>query len=255
MCDRRCLTSLLIIVFAIQSAIAGCTSIVPTPTPMLPVATPGRTIGQPVLTWEGDLVRGCQTVLIDAQGQATFGPCSDPDSMAPIPPGVERLRELQYFLDRYQPFEANTPAGRIVFVGRGVEVAVPSEKQALAEWASLVHQELEFGRSGASWGMAVALNQEGVNPCSRIQIEVYGRIFANDCSEGIQAYPTVWLTGGQLDRLYTWIGKFQAFEMSWNEGDLPMRLVFGGRGGQIPTGTDREEILTWVDELYRSIAR
>ncbi|MEW6233100.1 MAG: hypothetical protein AB1566_12410 [Chloroflexota bacterium] len=213
------------------------------------------TLGSAALTWERYLSAGCQTVIIDAQGQASFGPCSGPRSVAPILSFVERPRDLQHFLDRYQPFEADTPAGRIIFAGRGTQVATPSEKQAVAEWASLVHQELQFGRSGASWGLAVAFNQEGSNPCSRIQMEVYGKVFANDCSMGIQPYPTVWLTTEELDRLYAWMGKFQTFEMNWNEGGLPMRLVFGGRGNEAPTEADQREILAWVKDLYQSIAR
>ena len=232
-----------------------CATSQPTPTPVPPTATPGKTIIRPVLTWERHLAEGCQTVIIDAQDQASFGPCSDPSSVGPILSAVERPRDLQHFLSCYQPFEADTPAGRIAFAGRGTQVATPSEKQALAEWASLVHQELRFGRSGASWGLAVALNQEGSHPCSRIQTEVYGKVSANDCSMGIQSYPTVWLTTEQLDRLHAWMGKFQTFEMNWNEGDLPMRLVFSGRGSQAATEADQREILAWVNELYQAIAR
>ncbi|GAB4527719.1 MAG: hypothetical protein Kow0063_03220 [Anaerolineae bacterium] len=194
-------------------------------------------------------------MIIDAQGQASFGPCSGRRSVAPILSAVERPGDLQHFLDCYQPFEADTPAGRIIFAGHGTRDATPSEKQALAEWASLVHQELQFGRSGASWGVAVAFNQEGSNPCSRIQMEVYGKVFANNCSVGIQPYPTVWLTTEQLDRLYAWMGRFQTFEMNCHEGGLPVRLVFSGRGDEVPTEADQREILAWVEELYQLIVQ
>ena len=222
----------------------------PTATPTLePTVTAVLPTGTRVLTWERDLAEGCQTVIVDAQGQASFGPCSDPNSVAPILSGVERPRDLQHFLDRYQPFEAETPAGRIVFAGRGTRVATPSEQRALAEWASIVHQELEFGRSGASWGMAIALNQEGANPCSRVQIEIYSKVFANDCRVGIKPYPHSWLTAEQIDHLYAWIDKFQVFEINWNEGGIPLRLVFGGRGSQPATESNQSEILAWVNEM------
>jgi hypothetical protein len=172
MYNKGYLTSVLFILLTVHGLIVGCASVVPMPTPMPLTAMPGKTSSQPVLTWERDLPEGCQTAIIDAQGQASFGPCSGPRSVAPILSAVERPRDLQHFLDRYQPFEANIPAGRIIFTGRGTQVATSPEKQALAEWASLVHQELQLGRSGASWGLAVALNQEGSNPCSRIQIEI-----------------------------------------------------------------------------------
>lgn len=252
MYDKAYLASLPLTLLSLLGLIVGCMS---TPFSVSSAATASRSTGQPVLTWERDLAEGCRTVIVDAQGQASFGPCSDPSSVASILPEVERPSDLQYFLDRYRPFEAETPAGRIAFVGSGVHDATSYEKQALAEWASLVHQELEFGRSAASWGLAIALNQEGSNSCSRIQIEVYGKVFANDCSTGIQPYPTTWLTAKQLDRLYTWMGKYHAFEMSWVEGELPMRLVFSGRGDQEATEAEQLEILAWVADLEQSIAR
>jgi hypothetical protein len=130
---------------------------------------------------DADLMTRLQTRINDIWGpylnEASAEPSdliSGPHSVAPILPEVERPRGLQHFLDRYQPFEADTPAGRVTFAGRGNPVATPFEERSLAEWASLVHQELRSGRSGASWGLAVALKQEGMHPCSRVQIEVYG---------------------------------------------------------------------------------
>jgi hypothetical protein len=253
--DKGYLMSLLLIFLTAQGLIAGCASAVLTPTAALPTVIPDKTIDQAVFTWERYLTEECQTVIIDAHGQASFGPCSGRRSVAAILSEVERPRDLRHFLDFYQPFEADTSAGRIIFAGHGTQVATPSEKQALAEWASIVHQELQFGRSGASWGAAIAFNQEGTNPCSRIQIEVYGKVFANDCSMGIQPYPSVWLTTEQLDPLYAWMSKFQTFEMDWSEGGLSMRLVFSGRGNEAPTKSDQREILAWVEELYQLIAR
>lgn len=211
--------------------------------------------GNLALTWEKELDGECHTMFIDAQGQASYGPCSDPRSVAYILPEVERPHDLRHFSDSYQPFEADTPAGRVIFAGRGTQVAALSEKRALAEWAYLVHRELQFGRSGASWGLAMALNQEGGNPCSWAQIEVYGKVFANDCRVGIQPYPTTWLTGEQMDGLYAWVDEFQAFDMNWDSDGLPMILVFSGQGDRIPSEADQREILAWFNELYQSIAQ
>lgn len=253
--ERGNLMSFLLILLIFQGLVAGCESTMPTSTAVFSTATPDKTINQPVLTWERELAEGCQTIIIDAQGQANFGPCSNPDRIAPILSEVGRPYDLRYFLDRYQPFDADTSAGRITFAGRGTQLTTSSERQALAEWATVVHQELQFGRSGASWGLAIAFNQEGSNPCSRIQVEVYGKVFANDCSTGIQPYPTVWLTTEQIDRLYAWMGQFQTFEMNWNEGGLPMHLLFSGRGRQVAIEADQRKILAWVSELYASITR
>lgn len=241
------------VLLVIQGLITGCAT-EPTSTDVISTAMPNEITEQSALVWERELTDGCQTVIIAAGGQASLGPCSNPSSMAgQLEPG--RPADLSYFLDRYRPFDADTPAGMLSFAGRGTHVATQSERQALAEWATLVHQELKFGRSGASWGLAIALNEEGATPCCRTQIEVYGKVFANDCRAGIQPYPIAWLPTEQIDELYVWMNEFQAFEMKWTEGGLPMRLVFSGKGARVATEAEQGEILVWVSGFYESIAR
>jgi hypothetical protein len=164
---------------------------------------------EPVLVWERGGSDGCHMVAINAQGQAQFGACSGPLSTGLILSDVGRPEDLRHFLESFQPFEADTFTGRINFSGHGANAAGASEQRAIAEWASIVYQELLYGRSGASWGMGMALNREGDNPCQFIQIEIYGKVMANDCREGIHPYPPMWLTAEQLDRLYGWMDKFQ----------------------------------------------
>lgn len=238
----------------IQGMIAACATTTPTATDLFSTATPRETTEAAALSWERELNEGCRTMIIGDRGQASFGPCSNPSSTTgQLQPG--RLADLSRFLDRYRPFEADTPAGRLGFAGRGIQVATRYERQALAEWATLVHQELQFGRSGASWGLAVALIEEGSTPCSRIQIEVYGKVLANDCRAGIQPLSTAWLTAEQLDDLYEWTNEYQTFEINWNEGGLPLRLVFSGRGAQVASESEQREILAWVNGVYQSVAR
>lgn len=246
------LKSFLSVLIIIQGMIAGCATTTPTATDVFSTATSRATTETAALSWERELIEGCQTMIMGDRGQVSFGPCSNPSRMAAgqLEPG--RFRDLQYFSTRYRPFEADTPAGRLSFAGSGTQFAGQSERQALAEWATLVHQELQFGRSGASWGLAVGLLEEGSTPCSRIQVEVYGKVFANDCRTGIQPLPTAWLTTEQIDDLYEWMNEFQTTEMSWHENGLAMRLVFGGRGTRVATEAEQREILNWVNGIYQS---
>ena len=254
--ETRAWTFLLLLIWLmVFVGIAGCRSTMPTATAVSSTVISNEPSKQLALTWKRELDEGCQTVMIDTQGQAIFGSCSNPSRVAPILREVERHQDLQYFLEHYQSFEADTSAGHIVFTGNGVQVATLSQQRAIAEWATIVHQELQFGRSGASWGLAVALNQEGSNPCSRIQIEVYGKVFANYCHIGIEPYPTVWLSPEQLDRLYSWLDSSDAIAINWNEDDLPMRFVFSGRGAQVAQDEDQRKILAWTVEIYESFAR
>ncbi len=210
----------------------------------------------PVLIWEREGADGCHTVAINAQGQAQFGTCSGPLSIGTILSDMERPEDLRYFLDSFQPFKADTSAGRINFSGYGANAAKASEQRAIGEWASIVYQELLYGRSGASWGMGMALNREGVHPCQLIQIEIYGKVTANDCREGIRPYPSMWLTAEQLDRLYGWIDKFQTAELKFQGKDgRPMRFIFGGKGNQAVTSAELEEMLGWVERIYEMVVQ
>lgn len=209
---------------------------------------------EPVLVWEGKQGDKCYTVAIDAQGQAQFGACSGPLSTGLISSDMERPEDLRHFLDSFQPFEANTFAGRINFLGHGVNSAKASEQRAIAEWASIVYYELLYGRGSASWGMGIALNREGDNPCQLIQIEIDGKVMANDCRDGIHPYPRIWLTVEQLDRLYGWIDRFQAAELNFQSEDgQPMRFVFGGKGNQAVTDVELKEMLGWVERIYERV--
>lgn len=211
---------------------------------------------EPVLVWEREQVDGCHTIAIDTQGQARFGACSGPLSTTWILSDVERLEDLHHFLNSFQSFNADTPAGRVNFSGRGEKVAEAPEQRALAEWAFVVYQEALYGRSGASWGMGMTLNREGDNPCQLIQIEIYGKVMANDCRKGIHPYPRVWLTAEHLDRLYGWIDKLQSAELSFQGKDgQPMRFIFGGKGNQAVTNVELQEMLSWVETLYGTMVK
>lgn len=237
--------------------LTGCQSSMPeTMTSGKPSESVEPSSSEPVLVWERERIDGCHTVAINAQGQAQFGTCSSPPSTGTILSEMERPEELRRFLDSFQPFRADTSAGRINFSGHGANAAKASEQRAIGEWASIIYQELLYGRSGASWGMGMALNREGVHPCQLIQIELYGKVTVNDCREGIRPYPSMWLTAEQLDRLYGWIDKFQTAELKFQGKDgEPMRFIFGGRGDQAVTSAELEEMLAWVERIYEMAGR
>lgn len=233
-----------------QSSLTGMT------TPRRPGESVEPSSSGPVLVWEREGADGCHTVAINGQAQAQFGTCSGPLRAGILLSAMERPEDLRHFLDSFQPFKADTPAGRINFSGHGADAPKASEQRAIGEWASIVYQELLYGRSGASWGIGMTLNREGDHPCQEIQIEIYGKVTANDCREGIHPYPSLWLTAGQLERLYGWIDKFQTAELEFQGKDgQPMRFVFGGKGNQAVTSAELEEMLGWAERIYEMVAR
>ena len=117
---------------------------------------PQAQIEAPVLIWEGDEPDGCQSLALAADGRAAIGPCGAPQTPLHLFDDMQRPQQLVYLRGRFAPFYAETLAGRVTFQGRGKEIAMPAWQRAIATWARLVRQELQFGRSGASWGLALA---------------------------------------------------------------------------------------------------
>jgi hypothetical protein len=150
-----------------------------------------------------------------------------------------RRGDLEEFAATYAPFAVETPAGDVTFHGRGARVATPAEQRMVAEWARLVALEAEAGRSGASWGLALAWNLEGGNPqrCASVTIYVTGEVFAADCAaEPPQTLLHTRLAAAQLQRLYTWLDTYQPFERilpapgAAGETGATVRIVFSGSG-------------------------
>jgi hypothetical protein len=88
----------------------------------------------------------------------------------------------QDWLPRSAPFEADTPHGRVVFLGQGTAAASPAWQRALAAWAKLVALELNDGRSGASWGAALAWQQplsDRLGYCQFLSVQTYAWAYAS----------------------------------------------------------------------------
>ena len=79
----------------------------------------------------------------------TFGPCDTAPQEVPFA-SKERQDDLAYYISLYASFEAGTPAGVLRFTGAGPAVATSAEQRMMAEWAGLVTQEAETGRTDVS---------------------------------------------------------------------------------------------------------
>jgi hypothetical protein len=146
---------------------------------------------------------------------------------------------LREFVARYAPFEAETPAGKVLFSGQGEISAGPSEQRMLAEWARLAAQEAAAGTSGAAWGVALAWQQSGgiAGLCDDLAIYRSGEVLASSCkAEPAQNFERLRLTAPQLTRLYRWIDTLESFESEQSDpataDALTTRLVFSGDGDQ-----------------------
>lgn len=215
------------------------------------LAAPEVQIEDPVLIWEGDEPNGCQSLALAADGPAAIGPCGAPQTPLYLLDGVQRPQQLAYLLARFTPFYAETVAGQVTFQGRGREIATPAWQRAIVTWARLVREELQFGRSGASWGLALAWHGEGETAgfCDHLQVESYGLAFASTsrCGGGeAQTLGQAWLDTAELEQLYAWQDRLASFE-------LPGRLVFTGTGSMAATEAEVQAILDWAERLWKHI--
>lgn len=216
---------------------------------------PAPQVGNPVISWQY-LDTICQAVLIGEEGVA-FGECNAPMLTSRLT-SQDRLADLEYFNKAFFPFQADTPAGNIVFTGLGTQKPTPAEKRMVAEWAQLVYKEAMAGHSGASSGLALAWHREGgfVGFCDDISVYLTGEINATSCKSGTATgLGRSRLDAAQLARIYDWVDNFSAFELSLSDGEdaedsMTTYLAFSGAGETQPTEDDQQTILKFAADLY-----
>lgn len=219
------------------------------------VSAPVPQVGNPIIAWQF-LDDYCQSALIGDKGVA-FGECNAP-MIATSLNSEERQADFEYFAESFFPFQAETPAGKVIFTGNGTQKPTLSEKRMIAEWARLVYIEAISGRSGASYGIALAWHREGgiAGFCDDISVYLTGEVYATSCKSGA---PTGLgrsrLDAAQLTQIYTWVDNLDEFEISQSDGEgvmdsLTTYLAFSGTGSQQPDEEVKEAILKFASELY-----
>jgi hypothetical protein len=204
------------------------------------------------LVWEGQEEGRCRSLVLAADGRAAMGPCDAPHVLLPLLEEMDRLQQWADLLARFAPFEAETPSGWVRFQGQGREVASPVWQRAIGAWARLVRQELLFGRSGASWGAALAWHREMPGRpgyCQFLQVEVYGVAYASVARcEGGDAQD---LGQGWLDT-----AEWEQFD-AWYYGRAPVyrdSLDFFGSGSQEMSEGEITELGWRAEAVYTKMA-
>jgi hypothetical protein len=196
----------------------------------------------------------CETAAITLES-LSYGMCAG--SLTSVPTQVTnhsaRLSELSGL---YTSFSAETPSGDLIFKGAGNLVPTDAEKRAIAEWASLMFQVAEAGRSDAAWGTAFTWHREG-GPggfCDDVVVYLTGWVRASDCKGyEVQGY----LTASQLDQLYAWldgltsINYTQTYSSSTN--GLKMKLTLAGNGQKKAEDETILDIFEFAATLYTEL--
>ena len=221
---------------------------------LLLAAGPDPGIKEPALVWEGWEDNGCQSLILAADGRAAIGPCDAPH-MPLHHFAHSHFLEFwkQHWLRRFAPFQAETPAGRVIFQGQGQEVASPAWQRALAAWARLVRMELQFGRSGASWGAALAWHREipgRPGYCQFLGVETYGLASASvaRCGGGdAQDLGQRWLDTAEWEQFDAW---FYGREPVYHE-----ELDFFSTGTQEMNESEVDALRRWAEEVHAHLAQ
>jgi hypothetical protein len=218
---------------------------------LLLAAGPDLGIEEPALQREGQKDGGCQSLVLDADGRAAMGPCDAPHVLLPLLEEMGRLQQWADLVARFAPFEAETPSGWVKFQGQGHEVASPAWQRALAAWARLVRMELQFGRSGASWGAALAWHREMPGRpgyCEFLHVEMYGLAYASvaRCGGGdAQDLGQGWLDTAEWEQFDAWFyGRAPVYQQG---------LEFFSAGTQEMSDSEVDALQRWAEAVYNRL--
>lgn len=214
------------------------------------VEVPGATV-----RWTQESDEGCQMAIFGSETVA-FGPCGG-TLMGGKHATPERAKAWLYFAQVYAPFTAETTAGKVEFTGYGQRVATSAEQRMVAEWARLTALDAAGGRSGASYGLALAWHREGgiAGFCDDVTVYVTGDVTAVSCrTEQFRELGRGRMTADQLQRFFEWLDALRPFEVDQTDpaatDAMTVRLVFSGAGAAEATDTDKQAIQDLAAQLF-----
>lgn len=196
---------------------------------------------------------GCFEVRIDLNG-VMFGACGEEMAAGQFATGANRLEQLADMQRTYNSFGASTPSGKVTFAGNGPIEPTPVEQRMIAEWASLVAQEVQAGPGGAQYGLV--WHREGgiAGFCDELTVEVGGHAVLRSCKDGPETAPG-WrrLTSDEVTTFYGWIDQmgqlaFEAKDAAVADA-MTIRGLLAGRGTGTGTEADKAGVLQYVSDL------
>jgi len=171
-----------------------------------------------------------------------------------------RADDAWYLLSTYAPFEMKSPAGDLVFRGRGKVKPSPDERRMILEWARQVASEAAGGRTGAVYGLVIAWHQGGASgSCDDVVLYLTGEAVATACGWDREVRGR--LDPVQLGRVYGWFDRVQPFQAGGEQGEdslrpgsFETRLIFAGRGARPATAAEQGDIQSFMVSLFAELA-
>lgn len=226
-------------------------------------SAPEANIGEVLITWQ-QAIDLCQSIEIGTEGVA-FGPCMGV-LLGSTLVSPEREAELDELVTTFAPFEADTPAGYIIFQGQGNAQTRESEQRMIAEWARVVHEETPYGRTPIGIGRGVTWRREGgvAGFCNELVAFATGQLHAANCNQQINEAEIAkrLMSPDELVQLYGWLDEYAAFDFIYQDGGkegevvtdaMKITLTFYGRGNTQADEETQQEIISFAQALFTSL--
>ena len=212
----------------------------------------GETANAPIIGLRS-VMDGCFEARIDLNG-VTFGTCGEEMASGQFPADTNRLEQLADIQRTYSSFGASTPAGKVTFAGKGPIEPTPVEQRMIAEWASLVAQEVKAGPGEAQYGLA--WHREGgiAGFCDDLSVDVGGHAVLRSCKDTPETALS-WrrLTSDELTIFYGWLD--QLGQLTFEQKDaavadaMTIRGLLAGRGTGAESEADKAGVFQFVSDL------
>jgi len=214
-------------------------------------------VQEALIVWE-ERDFGCSTVLVGTKALA-YGTCGA-DLFPALLASFERVQEFEYLAEVFAPFEAETPAGKVVFRGRGQQEAGEAQQRAVAEWTRQVFLESREGQSDPAVGQVLEWHREGgfAGFCDTLLVDVSGFASAHGCF-GDAKQGMVFLSAEQLEQMYEWRDQLMSVELEETDeavaDAMTIRLVFIGEGSRPASEQDQQAMMNMASEVFNQISR
>ncbi len=205
---------------------------------------------RPLVMWQNP--ECAEEALLLLEG-LSFGACGGPYTVLPWHDGSIPAAMLE-FLDTLAPFEAETPAGKVIFSGIGTTAASPAEQRAIAEWMKIQFLVAQSGRAEADWGLALTYSRQGgfAGFCDEVKVYLDGSAILSSCKNVDVDYR---LDAEQLKQLYVWYDGLQAIEYTYKDPGIAdamsTKLTIPAQGDKTVDQAITDEILVFCAGLIQ----
>lgn len=203
---------------------------------------------RPLVSWQNPECDEAALILSDG---LSFGACGGPYIVSPWSESGIPAAMLK-FLDTFAPFEAETPAGKILFNGTGTKLASPAEQRAIAEWMKIQFLAAQSGRAKADWGLALAYSRQGgfAGFCDEMKVYLDGSVLVSSCKDVDIDFR---LNAEQLEQLYAWYDSLENIDYSYTDpavaDAMSTKLMMPAQGDKAAGNDVTNEILAFCAEL------